>query len=282
MIDALSSHDIAYVARYYYPYPDKRVSRFEVYVSDLEGKKRVQVSDAKGEEIRSLLWEGNEKVTWHQIRGNRETQYEYDVRTGNLRRAFSGRERSVRRFEDSWNWLLQRADSPQLPLPYHQETSLEGMHRSSGREDIWVQDLGIDGQNHLNPTIMRRDRTHRFRLGYGDYLDFYQAGSGKDWMVSYNISGSAGYSAALYLVDWRKEKLTTISSGMMSYQLSSDEKGWAAMEGMRPLSAWGPEKKVWTCAIWAGPVGGDAGRVTPGLVQATEFRLRPGVMGKAF
>jgi len=58
-----SQPGLAFVARYYYPPGDKRMSTTQVYVSDIKGKHRRQVTHGK-DQIDSVRWVGRNSIAW--------------------------------------------------------------------------------------------------------------------------------------------------------------------------------------------------------------------------
>ncbi len=245
-------------------------------MSDIKGAGRRRISHANGADIQGLFWLSEHRLTWTQEQNGKITQLEFDLESGRLTKVPPARGREANRIDKGENWSLQRADSPKLPLRYREVAPLESFYELKGHPSLWIKDFGLKNDR-MNPTIQRAGEQHRIKLGWGHFIDFYQSNRrGQDWLVTFNTAGSAGYSMGLYLIDWKTSTPRKIADGMTGYQLSTDEQLWAASEGMRPLRNWGPTKKVWTSQIWAGGMDGESWCVTPGLVLASEIRLRPG------
>jgi hypothetical protein len=267
-------HDIAYIARYYYPYPDKRISRDQVYVSDIHGKNRLQLSTSKGE-VADVHWVSETVVTWTETTGDNYLGYEYDI-PHRKRKVVAPSPLPMRSFDD----CLIRSDDPSGPsvFDFNEDTS---RYELPGEPPIENPGATQIGENY-DTVITRAGKTYHWTL-YAGVFHFYKSRlPSQTWIVSAVVASSAGSSMSLYRADWKKNSLAALADHAVDFQLSSDENAWCALQGERPMTKYGPNKQVWTCQIRAAKVGGKEWIATPGLVFTKEFRLRPKIIAADF
>lgn len=294
-------YDVAFVARFYYPYPDKRISREEVYVCDITGKHRKQVTNSAAERD-AVRWVTPTRLAWAEWSEAGSKLVFFDLQTKKSRVLLrTTSPAGVQRFE--WNPLDARpiylvdgksalvepngtivwGEGPREP------DSVQGVSKwnLNGSEVKHVGWLGEDGKpaedaprerDFVTRILSRDGKEVHVVLPSGGYgLDLY-AGAGKDtvWAHTSEGGGSAGASETLIQIDWAAGKSKTVLNELYSMMLSRNERYWVALAPWRNLSKYGPSKQVWTKSAYAGDLKtGKRWTIASGVVNVTDIALRP-------
>src|SRR5687768_7341638 len=75
---APSGPEVAFTARFYYPYPDKRISRSQVYVCNFDGTGRRQLTIGNTEPAQ-VAWVSKQKLCWTEIVGGKHRLVLYNL-----------------------------------------------------------------------------------------------------------------------------------------------------------------------------------------------------------
>jgi len=304
-LTALSSgsaagQDVAFVARYYYPYPDKRISTHQVYVSEIDGRNRQQLTTGTPAP-EQLAWVGEHMLCWIENIGHKKDQLVlYNLRTKTRRVLVSSRntlqlvgqsdlyrksqlpeyDDGVTRYrinEFGANFIgkskeikwTRGVESPSWQLPG------EPLIRFVGYE---VDDIANRAQFPYNDflyTFERESRRYEWRLE-GAANQFYPGSKpGTAYLHSIDGGASAGTWECFYEVNWGSGDIRCLISDVYMISLRKGEDHWSGLESGRTLSPYGHEKNVWTCEAYVGNLStGKQWAIASGLVECYEIALR--------
>ncbi|MCH8275442.1 MAG: hypothetical protein IH851_11705 [Armatimonadetes bacterium] len=126
-----------------------------------------------------------------------------------------------------------------------------------------------------------------FRRGEREYgidlfeamWEFYPAESDRyAWLWTLSPSSSAGSHGYLRKVDWQNGTNSIYIDNVIGLTVRRRSRYWAGLQGGRPMSPYGPDKRVWTNEIYAGDMQNrKQWTIAAGLVLGSDVSLRPGL-----
>lgn len=174
--------------------------------------------------------------------------------------------------------------SPSVPLP--KNTTLEETnpllfgHESGevpGIGSISYEGSDDKSQSRLETFIIRDKRVS---ISVDGAWYYFLPGSNENqvWLYSGEIAASAGNYLNVYSIDLLKGKASPVLQGFSEIDFSPKSQYWAAIEGGRPLSPYGPNRRVWTNELFAGDLRtGKSWKVARGLVHVVSVSERAGI-----
>jgi hypothetical protein len=284
---------VAFTARFYYPPDDWRISHSQLYVCDLHGRTRKELTSGD-HEASDVWWLGDYAVTWVDRTNAGCSLMKIDLRTS--KRSALARGQEIARCD---------LDVPGGPLPVRGQPiySIDGDLKrvtEKGLMDVKVarspSDLGagVVDQGHeiakeltvkmsdgtstkIYPSIVGRGgKRHELAVPGIIRRILPMADPNVGWVYSNMVAASAGSTAYVQRVDWSTGALTTLIDDLFGVDFQPNSRYWAAIDAGRPMSPYGPTKKVYTAAAWVGDVKtGKRWKVADGLVLTSSISLRP-------
>ena len=300
--------DVAFIARFYYPPPDNRISRQHVYLSDLHGGKRRRITSDRASARSSLEWVGKNAISWvdhyddqHVLRLMELS----DSKIRTIRKAF-GPDTISLLYEipalfppDDYpvyaigkkHYILKETGLTELgnPHPSSPYRVSETSWKFPGQPEIRYVGYGegkqrmvelSGGTRYSASTVLfrRGGREYAFDL-FGGWTEFYPAESDRyAWLWTFEPGSSVGSHEYLGKVDWQKGTMSLYVDDVISLTVRQDSRYWAGLQGGRPISPYGPDKRVWTHEIYVGDLRTrKQWTIAAGLVLGRDVSLRPGL-----
>jgi hypothetical protein len=300
---AVATPQIAFIARFYYPYPDKRISRGQVYISDIDGKNRKQLTSGNREPA-SLEWVGKKKLCWVETQGGKDRLVIYDIATKKVKPLLTRQslyrhgafdlfttEKHPEYTDDSFIYRVTESGIKELGKVRSRDSAFDPnampTWQFAGEPTIrlvgYRDDAGILKQEpgYYLPKVQirvfeRADRRYEWTLS-GGFFEFY---SGDKMNTSYLHSleggGSAGTWESLLEANWSTGKLRPLVSDVYGIGVRRGSRYWSAEQAGRILSMYGPEKQVWTGEAYVGDFQtGKRWTIATGLVYVYEITVQP-------
>jgi len=286
---------LAYVARVYYPPGDRRKSHQQLYISDLDGHHRRQLTHGP-KDVDEVQWDGSGAlVWWDSTYDNRAATYRYTVYESHLRpfrprlvcrlesdpgtRA-SGYRRGVSVLDlDSGTWLIH--DGHASPVKDAElGTALNAWRNDDG--DRWGFGTGrrIDvklGQEAT--TVSQGTRSWTLPIlsgGLGFYLPDIDRGD-TILLLGYLLGAYHSNEDHFYSLDWATGKTTELVGGLgcMDFDVDSPYYAGTSFAG-RGLIPYGRGRNVWGAKLYAGDwKTGKRWLVLGGRVYVTSVAVQP-------
>jgi hypothetical protein len=269
---------VAFAARFYFPPGDRRISRSQVYVCKLDGKRRRQITSGNTD-IYAVKWVGKDHLVW--MEGDKFVFY--SLSTSKVTKRLSTTksadlwESSERGMPRPWSddRVLQPSgavakspekltkslwDPGELKLDSGQIVSWPGV---SNGFDKWK--YRFEGENR---TVTVEGMAHRIFKGRGQYA----------FLETFEGGASAGSEQRIYSFDPSNAKGRVIIDEIDSLDFDPDSRYWSGIEPWRPLVAYGKDKKVWASSIYVGDTKtGKRWFIAKGLVLGGTVQIRPGL-----
>jgi hypothetical protein len=304
LLAAAPKYDVAFIARFYNKPTDKRISKEQVYVCDITGKHRKQLTK-DGSQRESVRWVSSTKLAWTEWREADSRLVLFDLDSDKSRVLLRTTSKS-RIDRVSWSSVDARpvflVDDKiafveangsiewSQPIKYEVGGLPHGVSKWQIPGQPEVQHLGwigADGkivpdqpqnQDLVTRVLSRGDKQVQVVLPAAAFgIDLYP-GFGKDtvWIVASEGGGSAGSCETMSQIDWATGKSRTVLSDLCSILLSTNERYWVALAPWRNLSKYGKDKQVWTKSAYAGDLKtGTRWTIATGLVNVMDIALRP-------
>jgi hypothetical protein len=291
---------VAFVARYYYPYPDKRISAHQVYVTDIDGNNRKQLTTGKPSP-EQLSWVGANVVCWIERFGRDKDElvhYNLQTKTKKVLLRRNGTLTLIGRYDlfknggfpeyDDGVTRYQVTESGAKPVGKSVEIEwTRGREKASwnlpgepairfiGYEEDEVAESAEFPYNDYLYAFERDGRQYKWRLE-GAANDFYPgAKPGTAYLHSIEGGASAGTWECFYLVNWGSGEIRTLISDACYIAIRKGTRYWSGLEAGRTLSPYGPKKNVWTCEAYVGDIeSGKQWAIVSGLAECYEIALR--------
>jgi len=248
--------DIAYVARYYYPYPSEKKSRYFVYLTDLHGTRKVKVSDEPREWASQpeFGWLDGHRLAWKRKSGAWEV---YDVTTGRRSKA-----RIVRLPVRHADYI--GADNPKLP-----GKPAVSVFEKRAKDDSWAVYASRSGKTVQLP---RTDKEY-----YEQLHSAFGGGPKSTYVVTDCCSANGMWEYQfLYRIDWQMLSSKLIRTGVKAIYVDASRDLMVCEQRDRNMSSYGPEMFVWTTEIYAMKLSQNKlWPVVTGLVDAQRPVIRP-------
>jgi hypothetical protein len=288
---------VAFIARFYYSYPDERISSHQVYVSGLDGKNRRALTTGNTSP-QHLAWVGKNKLSWvEQANANKVRLVLYDLKSRHRRVLLQSNylvqidddlfeeykfpiyDDGAKRYQVTESGLKTLGKSPEFKWRGEVETwhlPGEPLIRFLGHEeDPSATNLQFPDYNYIY-TFERDGRRYKWSLeGEGNY--FYPCKKlATAYLHSVQAGASAGSWEALYEVNWTSGTLRRLISDACAISIRKGSDHWSGLEPGRTLSPYGPKKNVWTCEASVGNLKtGKRWAIASGLAECYEIALSP-------
>ncbi len=273
-----SGWDVAYTARFYYPPGGKRISHQQVYLSDLRGHRRKQITFGAAE-CSQARWVGRNRLTWLKSVGGSTVRQELNIRTWNVK--------TVSGASDAASGIKPRCNTAQRPIYQAKrlDTGGEIWHAPGQPLVRWLHYDGLPFPRKLpyvtedapgKNVIARLGREYILDIP-GD-LDYMLPGKKPEhtWVISDLGYAEAGSFEWLFDVDWRTGKARGVADDVREIDFDPNGKYFTALEGGRDMGNYGSRRRVWTSRIYAGSlVTGRKWAIVPSLVLGESVALRP-------
>ncbi|MDQ2986648.1 MAG: hypothetical protein M3R13_07985 [Armatimonadota bacterium] len=299
---APSGPEVAFTARLYYPYPDNRVSKSQVYICSFDGKGRRQLTTGSTEPAQ-IAWVSKQKLCWTEVVGGKHRLVLYNLASKRKSVLLSGSEAfsmvgtydlfkptSFPEYENDraryrvTNDGLKRIEKAALPSfggfgLDGQEWQIPGepvIGFVSYRDDEATKSARFPHNDSIY-IFERAGRRYEWRLE-GSFFQFFKADTkGCAYLHVIDGGASAGTWEFLHEINWETGKLRRLVSGVHMLRLTKGSSRWTALEGGRQLSKYGPEKMVWTKTAIVGDIAkGKRWSIASGLVECYDIALAPG------
>ncbi len=248
--------DIAYVARYYYPYPSEKKSRYFVYLTDLHGTRKVKVSDEP------RTWHSQPEFGWldgHRLAWKRKNEaWEiYDVISGQRIRAKGVRLPVL---------YAQYIGTVNPKIPGIPQVSVYEKETKKYEWRVFATRLGKTVQ--LPQTDKENDEQLHSAFG---------GGPKKTYVVTDCCSANGMWEYQfLYRIDWQTLSAKFIRTGVKAIYVDAGRDLMVCEQRDREMSSYGPEMFVWTTEIYAMKLSKNKlWPVVTGLVDAQRPVIRP-------
>ncbi len=276
---AKSPFQVAYVARYYHPPGDKRESHFQVYVCDIHGTRRKQITFGN-KDCEAVCWSDQNTLTWLQGEDSWTAKFPklVPIRLGPV----GGENARQMRVGIT-------GDINPIPPWTEQDTDEQGNEVWHPKGQQPVAKIGIDEGTQVHTDVpgggyeegaasivQRGGRIYTLKLP-GELRSFAPAREENlSYVYSNDLAASAGSYAWIHKMDWRAGKLTLIVENAIDIEFSPNSRYWCGLQGGRQTSAFGKNHRVWTCEGWVGKTNSSKyWKIVKGLAWVTAIRLRP-------
>jgi hypothetical protein len=300
LLAAAPKFDVAFIARFYNKPTDRRISKEQVYVCDITGKHRAQVSTDTADRF-AVRWVSPTSLAWTEWREAESRLILFDIASKKsrvlLRSTSEGRIQQAdwnpadarpRYLIDGKIALVEANGSVLWSEAPKEDEAQMGKWLLPGQPEIahvgWLDKDGkiVEENPHVGDFVTRvlsRDgkQVHVVIPAFALDMSVYP-GATKDqvWAVAIEGGASAGSSETLAQIDWAAGKSRTVLSELLGIMLSANERYWVALAPWRNLSKYGKDKQVWTKSAYAGDLKtGKRWTIATGLVNVRDIALRP-------
>ncbi len=247
--------EVAYIARYYHPPTSRKVSKYHVYLSDLDGTQRLQISQEPVSQRDKVFWKDRDTLIWGPEGG---LWTSFNLRTKRRLRLT----KFPTGLHDAWVAVWPENH----PLRLGKEAPIECKDQQDGR------------------VALTRSKTQVFLNRYNEAEDAFPV-----WFIQSSGSPALAYAAGvncsangmeeewgLFAIDWKAGKTRLIRRGIKDIQVYPSRDLGLAAQMDRNLIPYGKEKDVWGGKLYAFNLRKSRiWTIVKGQVNAMCPRLRP-------